>query len=102
MHLWIRGQCHDKIRLFLVRKITCGFFLVEQPNTDAIRQKLVEFSAQPKPLNTSRTATLDEDTTVLLRNINAEVDGDFLVDFTRLRNIPRLSVSDAAGNESWI
>jgi hypothetical protein len=62
----------------------------------------LEFASQPRPVDTTRTVKLDDDTTVILRNINPETDGDFLLDFTRLRNIPRLSVSDTAGNEDWI
>jgi hypothetical protein len=62
----------------------------------------MEFVAQPRPVDESRTANVDQDTPVLLRNIHHEVDGDFLWDLTRIRNIPALPVSDLAGNEDRI
>ncbi len=83
-------------------KITIGFFRSDSPVMDRISEKLIEFAAQPKPLNISRTATLDQDTPVLLRNIQRVSDGAFLLDFTRIRDIPSLSLSDLSGNEDRI
>lgn len=60
---------------------------------------MLEFAAQPRPVDTSRPATTDEDAPVLLRNLVAETNGDFLMDFTRIRNVAALQLSDLAGHE---
>jgi Family of unknown function (DUF6731) len=79
-----------------------GFFRADQSVGDSICEKLVEFAKTPRPLDETRTAKIGEDIPVLLRNILIEGVGTFLLDFTKIRDIPSQPISDLAGNEGKI
>ena len=82
-----------------MRTATFGFFKTSQDAALAIEQKLLEFTSLPRPLDESRTLAITDEVKILLRNINQETDGDFLLDFTRLKNVSAMDVSDDSGNE---
>lgn len=89
-------------RISSLRTFRFGFFRASRPVGDEICKKLIDFSQTPRPFDETRTAKIDEDTPMLLRNILNETDGTFLLDFTRIRDIPSQPLSDLAGNEDKI
>src|SRR5579864_4279208 len=79
-----------------------GFFRANKNVSQGIQSKLEEFSSQPKPTDDSRTVEVAEDIHILLRNIHKELSGEFLLDFTRMKNVSSIATSDTAGNEETV
>ena len=85
-----------------MKSLNLGFYRTSSPIESEIQDKLTEFAANPRPHNISRTATIDGEVPILLRNILVEPDGSFLLDFTRIRDVPNQALSDLSGNEELI
>lgn len=85
-----------------MRTATFGFYRSNRDIGSILQNKLLEFSQQPRPVDESRTVAVTEETKILLRNINPETDGDFLLDFTRMKNAAGIDLSDLAGNEEKV
>jgi len=85
-----------------MRTAAFGFFRASRDVGPIIQKKLLEFSAQPHPVDETRTVAVTDDTKILLRNINHETDGDFLLDFTRMKNVSGIDLSDFSGNEEKV
>ena len=84
-----------------MRKFQIGFYRSDIP-TPLIVSKLQELSAQARPRDRTRTASIDEDTVVLLRNITLDTGDDYLLDFSRLSNTESQMLSDLDGNEECL
>lgn len=85
-----------------MRTATFGFFKANRDIGPIISKKLKEFSAQPHPIDETRTVSVTEETKIILRNINHETDGDYLLDFTRMKDVAGIDLSDLSGNEEKV
>jgi hypothetical protein len=85
-----------------MQRASFGFFRANKSVGLEVQAKLLEFSAQPRPMDESRTVAVADDTRIILRNINQESCGSFLLDFTRTKTGSVMDVSDFSGNEEKV